>query len=196
MTLIEILLVISLMAMIGMVTYQALSSGLRAWGRGQQLVVEADVAIVFDRWAGELRNAFVSSQFGFEGDAEHVVFPTVIVTREDRKKNSGSTEFVPQIGQVSYEFDRAGSRVLRREANYSQALDGSWGLPRVMVSSVSGLIFRYGYLADKRMDLKPDTKQGIPDAVEVTVEFREKNGATRPLRRLIALKQQFPEAQP
>ena len=78
MTLMEILIVVSLIAMMSVAIFNALSNGMKIWKRSQQMVIEEDIAVFFDKIAHDIRNAFVFSQFRFEGDELRFAFPTMV----------------------------------------------------------------------------------------------------------------------
>ncbi|HSV43921.1 MAG TPA: hypothetical protein VLJ10_05135, partial [Candidatus Bathyarchaeia archaeon] len=74
-TLIELLLVASLLSLISVSLYQALSNGLRVWQYTRRLSVEEDVMIFLDKLSADLRNSFDYSLFFFDEGKNYVSFP-------------------------------------------------------------------------------------------------------------------------
>ncbi len=176
MTLMEILIVVSLIAMTSVAIYSALSNGLRVWERSQQLVIEEDVAIFFDKFSQDLRNAFRYSMFKFEGGQQRITFPTIIHMLADKRSGLPQKEYVDQPGKVEYYYDGLEDILYRRQANYSQALNGHFFKKRALIHGVEAVKFSYFYYAEGREIYSPDVLETYPSRVEVEVEFSDKQG--------------------
>lgn len=173
MTLMEVLIVISLISMISVAIYGALSNGINVWEKSNQLVVEEDVAIFFDKIAVDLHNAFLYSKIQFEGNEFRFSFPTVVYTQADSMSGISQDKYVYQIGEVEYYFNLLDKNIYRRQANYSQALSEQFGPPQLLVNSVERLNFRYFYITDEGELLTDSVFEVLPAGIEIEVEFMD-----------------------
>jgi len=166
-TFIEIMLVTAIFAALSGAIFTCLSNGIKLWERGRQLMVQEDAAIFLDRFAADLRNTFNYSRFSFSGGEFAVAFPTVVWTPADRVSVRASEGIVDQLGMVSYAYDPEHGTVIRREANYSQALQEQWGVDEIVVLAVKSLRFHYFYTASKDPRMAVDEGDAVPSGVEV-----------------------------
>ena len=65
MTLVEMLIVVGLVSFVMVAIYTSFANGLKVWKRSQQLVIEEDVAIFFDKFSQHFYNPFPHSQTKF-----------------------------------------------------------------------------------------------------------------------------------
>ncbi|NTV28815.1 MAG: prepilin-type N-terminal cleavage/methylation domain-containing protein [Candidatus Omnitrophica bacterium] len=173
-TLVEVLLVTAIFASIGVAVFTCLSNGLRLWTRTQRLVVEEDATVLFERLGGDLRNAFLYSRIPFEGDMGQLAFPTVVYTPADRMSSRAREGYVEQVGMVRYFLDSSSGRVLRAQANYSQATRGSGGPAIVMVNGVKDFRLRYFYAGSLEPSMTVHDSSSLPVGVEVELSFSDK----------------------
>ena len=166
-TFIEIMLVTLIFATLSVAIFTCLSNGIKLWERGRKLMVEEDVAIFFDRFSSDLRNTFNYSKLSFTGAENNLEFPTVVWTAADRVSVRAHEGLVDQLGEVRYEFDPEHGTLVRRQANYSQALQEDWGVDEIVLPAVKGVRFHYFYTASKDPQLNVETGDGIPAGVEV-----------------------------
>ncbi len=172
-TLIELLLVTSLIAALSLAVFMSLSNGLKLWQRTQKAVLAEDITIFFDRFAGDLRNSFNFSTLRMEGDELSFAFPTVVLTKADRASIRASEEYVDQLGRVQYAFDPADGSLVRRQANYSQGLRKMWGEARTLFSGATEIHFRYLPRGSKDFSSSAGAKGELPTGVEVEVRYKE-----------------------
>ncbi len=168
-TFIEIMLVTAIFATLSMAIFTCLSNGIKLWERGKQLMGEEDTAIFFDRFSSDLRNSFNYSKLSFTGEELAVSFPTVVWTAADRVSVRASEGRIDQIGKVRYEYDPEHGAVMRRQANYSQALQDEWGLDEVVLPAVRSLKFHYFFTASKDPRMSVEEGSEIPAGVEVEI---------------------------
>lgn len=183
-TLIEILLVTSLISVISVAIVHTLVNGLKIWQRAGGLDQQEDIAIFFDRLGQELRNSVSFSQMHFDGTKDRIDFGTIVRTPADVKVSHGNNEYVNQIGRVEYYFDGTKKDIYRSQANYSQALNNAFGRKRLLLHRIQSLKFQYVYKSGKDYVLQDKAKNIIPSGVIVDVAFnvgKEK----RTMRRLI-----------
>lgn len=183
-TLTEILLVCAMFAVISLAVFNAFSNGFKLWGRGQQVMVEGDMAIFLDRLGEDLRQTVLISGIPFKGDSMKVSFPAIILAPTDGSR--GPEEFGAQIGAVQYTFDPSDGKIYRSQAVYGQALKSQWSLHVEVASQIEDITIRYYFTADKGLDVKSQTDQGIPMGVMVDVQFM-RDGEMRHMRRFLLI---------
>lgn len=176
-TLIEVLLVSTLIAVLGLAVFQSFANGLKLWSRAQRLNREADVAIFLDKMGVDLRSSVSITGIGFKGTSEKVSFPAIVLTNADPNSSRAPEGLIDQIGAVQYRYEPGDHIIYRRQANYSQALKGNWSLDEsAIVSGIDALDFHYEISSDKGFLLKPDVNDGVPSGVMVDVHFSDDTG--------------------
>ncbi|MEI7998136.1 MAG: type II secretion system protein [Candidatus Omnitrophota bacterium] len=186
-TLIEVLLVSTLIAIVGIAVFQALSNGIKLWAKAQRLNREAEVAIFLDKMGEDLRSVPIISGIPFKGTDILFSFPAVVMTKADSKSSRSQEGFISQIGAVQYRFDPVEHTVFRRQANYAQAIKRKWAQqenPEVL--GIDELDFHYEIASDKGLLLKSEIGEGIPLGVMVEVYFSDDSGKHQ-LKRYLSL---------
>lgn len=169
-TMIEILLVVSLMGVIALALFHSLSNGLKIWDRSCQFVMEENNDILFERLAQELRNTFSYSLLGFDGKETSIKFATSIHTAADRKLGLKPGSVVERMGLAEYYFDPGKKTIYKRQANYGQALDHKMGAEIPVIRHVKSLKFLYFFLDDEGNVEQTKSISRIPVAVQIEVE--------------------------
>ena len=186
-TLVEVLLVASLMAMVGVAIFQSFANGLKLWSRAERLNREAQVAIFFEKMAEDLRSAATISSISFKGMGSQVSFATVVMTKADQRSSRASEGFIDQLGAVEYRFDPGEHTIFRRQANYAQALKGRWQEAAIpVVSGIDELILTYEVSSDKGFFMKSQVSEGIPSGIMVEVHFNDESGGHQ-IKRYLAI---------
>lgn len=175
-TLIEILLVISLVSLISAALYNALSNGLKIWERSKYLYKEEDVAIFFEKITHELKSAVIYSKLKFEGTQNKISFPAIVKVYPDKKMNVDQDVQIDQIGRVEYYFDYIDKSIYRRQAGYGQALSGVFDEPILQVKAIKDFKFNYLYLNDDGEQFSESVLEVEPYAIEIEVIFEDKFG--------------------
>ncbi len=185
-TLIEILLAVALTTLTGVSVYHSLSMGINVWKRSQQLNVEEDVAIFFEKISADLYNSFLFTQIKFEGNEFRIAFPTMVYAAADKGLNLGEDQFVDQVGKVEYYYDVAQDKIFRRDANYSQAVRERYNEPRQMAASIHNVKFRYYFMTDTGELSSTEILDVLPTGVEIEVEISDQKGK-RNMKKFIAI---------
>lgn len=189
-TLIEMLLVVSILSMMGLALFHALSSGLNIWERSRRFVIEEDIAIFFDKIGQDLRNSFFYSKMPFAGKSTLLRFPTRL-----KFPRAQDEELQEGLGEVEYYFDSTRKSLLRRQLSYGQALyrdgtgqalRGDAGKERIMLRSVESVHFVYYFLEGNEVVSKKEIEDAMPRAVAIAVEFQD-GQRKRSLHKLINL---------
>jgi len=181
MTFIEIMLVVALIGMVSLALYKSFANGLRVWQKSRELIVEEDILIFFDKFAQDLRNTFVYTSLPFKGDIRRVDFPA-FVWMPSMNSHEREGEFKDQMGRIEYSYDDAQKQIIRRQANYSQAMNGAYEMPQTVARFIDSLHFRYYYLTSSEEVFSEEVLEVMPAGIEVTVQFSDVNG-TREIKR-------------
>lgn len=127
-TLVEVLVATSLMAMVGGAVVSALAGGVNVWGRAQAVGTTTASAAVAGEWVQrELRNARRSTLVPFDGKPEACRFAAIglrIPDPDDMVRSNMSVE-QPELGRVAYTFKAQASQVCRSFVPYPLLRRGS-----------------------------------------------------------------------
>ncbi|MDP2654617.1 MAG: hypothetical protein Q8Q08_11395 [Candidatus Omnitrophota bacterium] len=186
MTMVEILLVISLMSVTALALYSAMATGMTIWDRAARSSGEEDAAIFLDRIGGEMRGALRFSLIAFEGSEDRLSFASPVRVLTDASAG-GPAKIVPQIGRVEYVFDRDKHVLFRRQAEYGQALQGQMGPPRVVMDGVTSFQAVYFLRRREGVEKARSVEKDIPAAVLLEIRFKDKDGEEHALTRLFNL---------
>ena len=187
-TLVESILVVSLIAVVGVAVYHALANGLDVWKRSRAFSSDEDVAIFFDKFERDLHNAFRYRTLPFKGEAKSITFPTIVHVPVDPKHPTWNREeYVDLMGVVEYSYDAAQESLYRRQANYGQATQGKFEEARPLAGRIHSLSFRYYYPSpgEEKGELVDEYEGELPSAVYVALEMQETTGGSRIFTRLV-----------
>ncbi|MDE1920652.1 MAG: prepilin-type N-terminal cleavage/methylation domain-containing protein [Candidatus Omnitrophica bacterium] len=185
-TLVEILLVSAMMALISLAVFNAFSNGFKLWARGEHVMVEGNIAIFLDGLAQDLRQTVTISGIPFKGDSTEISFPAIIRAPADPNSSRAREGVVHQIGAIRYVFDPGEKKIFRYQAGYGQALNGEWSRPVEVASLIEDISMRYYFKADKGVDIKEMTDQGLPMGVMIDVQYLVQ-GQTYHMRRFLVI---------
>ncbi len=181
-TMVEALLVVSLVAVLSIAIFQTFSNGLKIWEYGNRSFAEEDISIFMDKFGHDLRNVFFFSMIHFKGESDYIEFPTVIITKTD--PNSAAVRpYARQIGKVKYYYDSGKEKILRQQANYGQALAEKFQDPRILASGVKLIRFKYFYEENKNLHERKKVEIIIPAMVEVEILYTSDRETRRMTRR-------------
>ncbi len=184
-TLIEMLLVASLLSVTGLAVYHAIANGLRVWEYSRRYSAEEDAAIFFEKINSDLQNAYRYSQISFEGKADKIFIPTVVRVMAD-SNTADKGQMIEQMGAAEYFYQKGKKTIYRRISNYSQALKAKHKLQaQPVATSIEGLRFTYFFLEDGKLKPKKSVSKDLPKSVQVEIDFAEVGGNIRHLQRLI-----------
>jgi prepilin-type N-terminal cleavage/methylation domain-containing protein len=172
MTLIEVLIVVSILTMLGVVLYNSLSLGLKVWKKTQQVNTVEDLTIFFDKFTQDIHNILSHEKLILDGAEGRFIFPTIVRV----SMGNDEEDIVDQIGQVEYSFDLLRHAIIRKQASYGQAQRHEFSSDRVLVSGVSQFHLKYIYITDKGERITDVPIDGIPSFIEVEVVFSDALG--------------------
>ena len=80
---------------------------------------------------------------------------------------------IDQIGLVEYEFNGLEKKVLRRQGDYSQAVNKIPLQSQVALKNIDSLKFEFLYKSPAGYEKKPTAHELIPSAIDVAIEYRD-----------------------
>ena len=165
-TLIEMLIVCSLMALISIGIYAIFNNGLRIYKRVSQAVPEEDLAIFFDKFAYDVRNTFTYSTLSFSGDQYSLEFAALL--------NSPALHSLSP-GKVSYFFDREQGVLFRRQRDISQLYTRGEGQVVALLHNVKDARFTYYYYDKEEKEYSWNNiwteEKKLPRAVRIEMQW-------------------------
>lgn len=185
-TLTEVLLVSCMFAVISLAVFNAFSNGFKLWARGQHVMVEGDMAIFLERIAEDLRGTVIISGIPFKGNSTELSFPAIVLAPADEKSSRADEGFVDQIGAVRYTFEPSEKKIYRSQAPYGPALKSLWAQPIEVASLIEDISIRYYFKADRGLEVKTQTDEGIPLGVMIDIQFMI-DGQIRHMRRFLLI---------
>lgn len=179
------LLVSAMFAVISLAVFNAFSNGFKLWARGQHVMAEGNTAIFLDRFNEDLRQTAVISGVPFKGDSTEISFPAVIWAPTDSNGSRAREEFGDQLGAVRYVFEPSEKKILRYQATYGQALKGHWSYPLEAADLIEDISVRYYFTADRGLEVRNETSEGVPMGIMIDVEYLVENQACHMRRFLL-----------
>jgi prepilin-type N-terminal cleavage/methylation domain-containing protein len=171
-TLIELLIVTSIIALIGMAVFAAFSRGVAVWELGQKIdKKEPEVRFALEKIAAELRNSFDLSGIAFAGAKEQLSFSTYIDT------GASTEEPRQEPGKVTYFFDGNDGALLRTQERYTEIFREGRPGPKKFISGLTGFEFGYYYFDPAKksygwMD-SWEGGSGRPLGVRISLKFKD-----------------------
>lgn len=182
-TYIEMLLVVSLLSITSLALYNTFVSGMKIWYQANQLVVEEDIFLFFDRLSTDLYNSFYFSQINFDGEEDKISFPSILTVLAD-ERGTQKGEYIDQIGKVEYYFDKEDNQIYRRQYNYSEAQNKKTPKARSIAKAINDVKFHYYYQVKGGYEIST-TADKLPSLVEVELAFKDSFGKKKTFRKII-----------
>ena len=170
-TLIEVLLVVSLLAVISIAVFNTFLNGMKIWNKSYRAIFEEDILVFFEKINMDLRNVVRYSQIRFEGDKNHLTFATLVKVPSDPRRVFKEESYVNEIGRVEYYFDETDRAIVRRQAGYGQTFKNKFEPPRRLANTVNFLRFMYFYKTAEGYTMQKEGENIIPAAVGIEVEY-------------------------
>lgn len=175
-TLIELLIVVSILAIIATAIFAALSSGINVYRKVQAYTTkQIDILLTLEKMEKDVRNMLNVSNIPFRGGPEDMSFPGLIM-EYDREGNPAA-----YVGGISYQFNDETGHLIREEHVYAEAVSGiTHGAgPSGSPTSVETAAFSYYYfdavLKEHTWKNSWNAKDGIPKAVRIELKFNDGN---------------------
>ncbi len=171
---IELLIVVSILAIIATAIFAALSSGMNVYRKVQAYTTkQIDILLTLEKMEKDVRNMLNVSNIPFRGGPEDMSFPGLIMEYDGGEIPS------PSVGGISYRFNGETGHLIREEHVYAEAVSGiTHGAgPSGSPTPVKTAAFSYYYFdtVSKEHMWKNswDTKDGIPKAVRIELKFND-----------------------
>lgn len=192
-SLIELLIGLSIFALIATGVYTSLSVGISAWRRADLHTQRTqELRTVLEKMASDLRNSFPTpgiDQTGWtplEGKSDEISFPTRLFTRSPKEPEGHW-----QVAMVRYAVSQG--RLLRwvlRDLKQPPNSEERWKDPEVWVEGVSGLRFQYAVKPNSAGPWKEllwkeswggkepgSSLTQIPSLVKITISLKPSSGS-------------------
>lgn len=182
-TLIELLIVVSLVGIIFLAVYGALSGGVRIWKRISEDERTGDLMLARKRLQKDLRSQFRYKAIPLVGGENEVSFAALVSVkegREDGKEDGEGTSAHDEVGRIRYYSDGSCKCLCREKLTYVDVMKGKAGECLPVFSSVALASFEYyGRETDKEGPgaWHPEWRRDFPPlAVRLKVTLEEGGG--------------------
>lgn len=165
-SLIEMLIVTSMLAVISLAIYATFNSGIKIWVRADKEVAQEDLNIFFDKFASRLRNSFKFSGISFSGKEDRLEFATIV--RSSRMP--GTT-----VGKEIYFYDSSAQAVEGQVMDFSDLYTNKESPTQVFLKGVTSFKLSY-YFLDKSTKqyawCGEWTRKALPAAVRIELTMK------------------------
>jgi hypothetical protein len=169
-TLIELLITVSITAMIGLVVFSAFAAGFKIFAKVKDYNnLQTDVLLTLQKLENDLRNTFDFTGIGFSGDRKKIAFAGWV------NRNSS-------LGRIAYQFNiGSAGTFIKTEQLYSTALleNQAGGAVSKVLAAVKDVDFSYYYLDPDthKYDFKYSwsAAEGIPRVVKIRIIYQNEN---------------------
>ena len=166
-TLLELIVVTSILGVVVGAVAACIASGIRVWERAQTMgVLEARCLVGMEILERDLRNAFLFYDIRFRGEAGSLSFPGLAHAGDWMAEGAQEVESETVIGRISYALDDSRSVLLRTVSPYSAEDDGQRRTEAV-VSGIVDLSFKYFEDGERVSDWRSRTN--MPDRVDISL---------------------------
>jgi len=174
-TFIELVVVISMMAVISLAAYGVFKNGITIWQKASRQVREEDLNIFFDKVNSDVHDAFKFKGIPFAGEKERFQFATIVYSPRLQRKT---------VGDIAYFYDGQKRAVKRAKRDMSQVVNDAEGeLIEETLSGVKALRCSYYYYDRlKKQYLWQDEwtdRETMPLAVRMEFEFQNGSDTDR-----------------
>ena len=183
-TLVEITLAAVLTAMIALALYSAIAGGMRVWKRGIEEFVEQDIAIFFERFSQDARNAYFYPGYKLIGNKTTFSLPTFVWQDMSADHFLEGAPRLMMMGAVRYSYDPLSSpdRVQKSQMTYSDLYRENEPPFTDALAGISDCAFQYyGFDESKKEMVWSDqwplqdqvsADRPYPAAIRVTIDLQ------------------------
>ena len=165
-TLMEIIITASLVAVIGLAVFSGLNNGLKIWQRLNKSTIEEDVHIFFEKFASDIRNSFQYKDIDFLGEDSKVEFAGIVITSAEGLRRGP--------GKIIYKFYSEEGAVTAEKRNLSNIFREKSGLIQKRLDHVENLDFSYYFYDPLRKEyfwVEKWDKDKLPLAVRINLDI-------------------------
>jgi prepilin-type N-terminal cleavage/methylation domain-containing protein len=135
-TLIELLIVTSILAVTSMAVYSVFSSGIKIWQAATKSMPEEDLAIFLEKFTSDLRNSFKFKDVNFVGTRSSVEFATLVNSLRLESRS---------VGKIIYFYNNGTDKLCREILDFSHIYSGDHGREQELLGHVKAMKFGYYY---------------------------------------------------
>jgi len=151
-TVIELLIALSIFAVIAVTLYSTFFAGISTWKRsGDNTGIYQDIRVAFDDIARDLKNMIYftkddESAYIFSGTSEQVIFMTL------EESISEKTEPQRELVRIAYSFDNAKGDIVRETAGILLGFDTKKAEKEILLKNVEDFKIEYCYFSGDEDD--------------------------------------------
>lgn len=163
-TLIEMLMVTSMLFVISLAIYATFNNGIKIWQRINVKVPEENLNIFLDKFSRDLRNSFIFAGLNFSGQEEKLEFASLVSSLHLNKRT---------VGKVIYSYDSGEKTFSRQQKDYAQIYSEESDENIQSLENIKSLNFQY-YIYDKEKKeyfWQDGSLDNMPLAVRVVLEL-------------------------
>ena len=163
-TLVELLVVVSLLALVIGVVGASLAAGIRAWQVAKTFGAAEAQAMVGTRiLKRDVRSTFTFYAIPFKGSRQAMSFPAIIDVRPQDENPA------PRLGSVSYRYNRYNRTLERQAAAFASEVVPPVKERESLIREVDDLVIRYGEIGEGGLTWESewDNTTNHPEVVEV-----------------------------
>jgi prepilin-type N-terminal cleavage/methylation domain-containing protein len=185
-TLLEILIAISLVALIGTGIYKAFSSGMSLYERAQAQKTYSTMLLALDKFSEDLGNSYSASDIVFKGTPDEVVFYThetrYFLLSPSEAKDIEKGSFFP-IRKTVYRYDAGTKKIFRYEHNYKTE---NPSVSTVILEGIDNMRFSYKFYDEKIKGYKFDSVADKPPiAIKIEAVLQTYSGKYLPYKFMV-----------
>ncbi|OGQ48394.1 MAG: hypothetical protein A3H42_02905 [Deltaproteobacteria bacterium RIFCSPLOWO2_02_FULL_46_8] len=166
--LIEMLLVVSIVAVIALAIYSSLSAGVHIWKRLDRGAGEMHLFLALEKMQKNLRNSFAFKAIGFEGAENEISFPGLVLVKTDKE----GEVFHQEPGRIRYYYSAASQSLCLEKTSYIDWIKGIKKECQKEIQGVKKIAFEY----QDSHSWKTSWKQNkVPQAVRLKTVMADDN---------------------
>jgi prepilin-type N-terminal cleavage/methylation domain len=139
-TLLELILVISILAVTAMAIYAVFNSGIKIWRVAGRQIPEEELGIFFEKFTSDLRNAFRSESIIFIGKKDEIRFAALVDSPRLQARSAG---------KVIYSYDYQAGAVEREAFDASHIYEVEGGRVQRSIGNIRNFNLLYYFYDDK-----------------------------------------------
>jgi prepilin-type N-terminal cleavage/methylation domain-containing protein len=174
-TLLEMLLVVSIISFVAVSLSVSFAQGSRIFEKLNRVTKYEEAAILLERITRDYKNGFNYSLITFEGSKHSISFARLL---HDDTLNTSELSAFPV--RVTYSFDQNAKNVIYTQDNKYGMGGNNYDQKKAVASGITNLEFNF-----------EETSDELPSGIDVTVQFSKSNGDTCSLNKRILAASQY-----
>ncbi|MDD4203334.1 MAG: type II secretion system protein [Candidatus Omnitrophica bacterium] len=170
MSLVEMLVVLSIVSVLALASFMMLSSGIDIWKRFEAMQMEDDTRIFIDKLKKDIGAMSKYKNIRINGNSSQFTFPCCVVSEFDPPWLDKEVKDLRQINEISYKYKSTDDSIER----YSRKLYKEKKEITVVLRDVKQFKFFYYYRSDAKQDLKQynTLEEGvIPKFIKIEIKY-------------------------